>query len=53
MPRPGWIAGWQIDGRVARLYGLTEAELAHVLKAFPKIEEPERAAVLAAYRTLV
>ncbi len=43
----------EIDGRVARLYGLTEEELEHVLKTFPTIEEPERSAVLAAYRALV
>jgi hypothetical protein len=42
----------EIDGRVAHLYGLTEAELAHVLATFPTIEEVGRAAVLAAYRAL-
>jgi hypothetical protein len=42
----------EIDGRVAHLYGLTEEELAHVLKTFPTIEEAGRTAVLAAYREL-
>lgn len=40
----------ELDGLVAHLYGLTEAEFAHVLQAFPLVAEPVKIAALNAYR---
>lgn len=40
----------ELDGLVAHLYGLTEAEFAHVLAAFPIVGEPVKVAVHNAYR---
>lgn len=40
----------ELDGLVAHLYGLTEAEFAHVLDAFPLVAEPVKIAALNAYR---
>jgi hypothetical protein len=40
----------ELDGLVAHLYGLTEAEFAHVLAAFPLVAEPVKIAALNAYR---
>jgi hypothetical protein len=40
----------ELDGLIAHLYGLTEAEFAHVLSAFPLVPEPVKLAALNAYR---
>jgi hypothetical protein len=40
----------EIDGLVAHLYGLTEAEFVHVLAAFPIVPEPVKVAAQNAYR---
>ncbi len=40
----------ELDGLIAHLYGLTEAEFAHVLKSFPLVPEPTRLAALNAWR---
>jgi hypothetical protein len=40
----------ELDGLVAHLYGLTEAEFAHVLSTFPLVPEPVKIAALNAYR---
>lgn len=40
----------ELDGLIARLYGLTDDEFAHILKTFPLVPEPVRAAALDAYR---
>ena len=40
----------ELDGFIAHLYGLTEDEFAHILKTFPLVPEPVRAAALDAYR---
>ncbi len=40
----------ELDGLIAHLYGLTEAEFAHVLSTFPLIPEPVKVAALNAYR---
>ena len=40
----------EIDGLVAHLYGLTEAEFSHILKTFPLVPDPVRAAAQNAYR---
>ena len=42
----------ELDGMVAHIYGLTEDEFAYVLSAFPLVDEPVKAAALAAYREL-
>lgn len=42
----------EIDARVARLYGLNEEELRHVLATFPVVAEEVKAGVLAAWRGL-
>ena len=39
-----------MDGLIAHLYGLTEAEFAHILGAFPLVAEPVKIAALNAYR---
>jgi len=39
-----------LDGLIARLYGLTEAEFAHVLSGFPLVAQEVKDAALAAYR---
>ncbi len=41
----------ELDGMVAHLYGLTEAEFAHILTTFPIVPEAVKQAALAAYRT--
>ena len=43
----------ELDAQVAHLYGLTEAELAHVLESFPLVKADAKAATLAAYRDLL
>ncbi len=40
----------ELDGIVAHLYGLTEAEFTHVLSTFPLVPEPVKIAALNAYR---
>jgi hypothetical protein len=40
----------ELDGLVAHLYGLTEAEFAHILSTFPLVPEPVRVAARNAYR---
>jgi hypothetical protein len=40
----------EIDGLVAHLYELTEAELTHILGTFPLVEQAQKDAVLTAYR---
>jgi hypothetical protein len=42
----------ELDGRAAHLYGLTEAEFAHVLGTFPLVGVGVKAAALTAYRDL-
>ncbi len=42
----------EIDGLVAHLYGLTEEELAHVLRTFPVVPEPVREAARNAFRAV-
>ncbi|WP_293124808.1 DNA methyltransferase [Microcoleus sp. bin38.metabat.b11b12b14.051] len=41
----------ELDGIIAHLYGLTEAEFAHILTTFPIVEETVKQAALEAYRT--
>ncbi|MCW3097152.1 MAG: type restriction enzyme methyltransferase subunit [Chthonomonadaceae bacterium] len=40
----------ELDGLVAHLYGLTEAEFVHILSAFPLVAEPVKIAAQNAYR---
>lgn len=40
----------ELDGLIAHLYGLTEAELAHVLSTFPLVPDPVKIATQNAYR---
>lgn len=40
----------ELDGLVAHLYGLTEAEFAHILSAFPLVAEPVKQAARNAWR---
>jgi hypothetical protein len=40
----------ELDGLVAHLYGLTEAEFAHILDTFPLVAEPVKIAALNAWR---
>jgi hypothetical protein len=40
----------EIDGLVAHLYGLSEAEFAHVLASFPLVPEPAKVAARNAFR---
>ena len=40
----------ELDGLVAHLYGLSEAEFAHILKTFPLVAEPVKVAALNAWR---
>ncbi len=41
-----------LDGMVAHLYGLTEAEFQHILGTFPLVDQAAKDAALAAYRDL-
>jgi len=41
----------ELDGIIAHLYGLTEAEFAYILTTFPSVPETVKQAALAAYRT--
>jgi hypothetical protein len=40
----------ELDGLIAHLYGLTEAEFAHILGTFPLVPEPTKIAALNAWR---
>ena len=40
----------ELDGLVAHLYGLTEAEFAYILTTFPLVKEPVKIAAQNAYR---
>jgi hypothetical protein len=40
----------ELDGLVAHLYGLTEAEFVHILETFPLVAEPVKVAAHNAYR---
>ena len=40
----------ELDGLIAHLYSLTEAEFAHILDTFPLVAEPIKIAALNAYR---
>ncbi len=40
----------ELDGLIAHIYGLAEAEFAHVLSTFPLVAEPIKVAALNAYR---
>lgn len=42
----------ELDGMIAHLYGLTEAEFQHILGTFPLVDPAVKAAALAAYRDL-
>jgi methylase of polypeptide subunit release factors len=42
----------ELDGRVAWLYGLSEAEFTHILGTFPLVAQEVKDAALTAYRTL-
>ncbi len=41
----------ELDGMIAHLYGLTEAEFTYILTTFPIVPEPVKQAALEAYRT--
>ena len=45
---PVWVPS--LDGLVAHLYSLTEAEFAHILGTFPLVAEPTKIAALNAWR---
>ncbi len=40
----------ELDGLIAHLYGLTEAEFTHILATFPLVAEPVKSAALNAWR---
>jgi hypothetical protein len=40
----------ELDGLIAHLYGLTEAEFVHILSTFPLVSDPVKVAVHNAYR---
>ena len=42
----------ELDGIIAHIYGLSEAEFAHVLGTFPLVDAGVKAAALAAYRAV-
>lgn len=42
----------ELDGLIAHLYGLTEAEFAHILSTFPLVPEPVKVAAHNAYRNV-
>lgn len=42
----------ELDGMIAHIYGLTEAEFAYVLSTFPLVAEPVKAAALNAFRDI-
>ena len=42
----------ELDGIIARIYGLTEAEFAHILTTFPLIEQPIKDAALATFSAI-
>jgi hypothetical protein len=48
--RPASTRRAELDGMIARLYGLTEDEFAHILATFPLVEQSVKDAMLEAYR---
>ena len=42
----------ELDALIAHLYGLTEAEFAHILSTFPLVPQETKSAALAAYRKI-
>jgi hypothetical protein len=40
----------ELDGLIAHVYGLTEAEFTHILSTFPLVADSAKAAALAEYR---
>jgi hypothetical protein len=42
----------ELDGLIAHVYGLTEAEFSHILSTFPLVGEAVKAAALAEYRRM-
>ena len=42
----------ELDGMVARIYGLTEAEFEHILSTFPLVDDGVKSAALAAFMDL-
>ena len=40
----------ELDGMIAHLYGLTEAEFKHILSTFPIVPDPVKVAALNAYQ---
>ena len=42
----------ELDGMIAHVYGLTDAEFAYVLGTFPLVDERVKADALAAYRRI-
>src|SRR5207249_3232734 len=42
----------ELDGLIARLYGLTESEFAHILSTFPLVEPSVKEAALAAFNVV-
>lgn len=42
----------ELDGLIAHVYGLTEAEFSHILSTFPLVDEVVKGAALAEYRKL-
>jgi hypothetical protein len=42
----------ELDGLIARLYGLTEEEFAHILTTFPAVPDPVKVAAQNAYRAV-
>ena len=42
----------ELDGMVARIYGLTHAEFKHILESFPNVDESVKAAALAEFERL-
>jgi hypothetical protein len=42
----------ELDGLIAHVYGLTEAEFGHILSTFPLVGEAVKAAALAEYRRM-
>ncbi|WP_174714060.1 Eco57I restriction-modification methylase domain-containing protein [Candidatus Viridilinea mediisalina] len=52
IPHPSSLAlRAELDGLVAHLYELSEAELTHILGSFPLVAEAQKEAVLTAYRS--
>ena len=48
--RSGVTIRAELDGLIAHLYGLTEAEFAHILSTFPLVSDPVKVTAQNAYR---